>query len=193
MANMMGMESRLGPEGADIGANIGKILGMDLGFISFIPQMFMQVSGLMGKVMDVEFILVRMGVDMLANLSGGSSTALAIAISGNAYESFSSHIDIQVSYLEMGTHMLENILRTRCMDSASIVLPMGIGMEESGMREARQAAEKAYDVARIDEKVNRAVAAANNAVNAARVAVFKAVQKQMHHSNSKDSIPLAIV
>ncbi|KAK9184343.1 hypothetical protein WN943_024691 [Citrus x changshan-huyou] len=84
----------------------------------------------------------------------------------------------------MGTHMLENILRTRCMDSASIILPMGI---------ARQAAEKAYDVARIDEKVNRAVAAANNAVNAARVAVFKAVQKQMHLSNSKDSIPLAIV
>ncbi|XP_024034131.1 uncharacterized protein LOC18035663 isoform X2 [Citrus clementina] len=109
MANMMGMESRLGPEGADIGANMGKILGMDLGFISFIPQMFMQVSGLMGKVMDVEFILVRMGVNMLANLSGGSSTALAIAIS-------------------------ENILRTKCMDSASIVLPMGIGMEESGMR-----------------------------------------------------------
>ena len=81
----MGTESRLGPEGADIGANIGKILGMDLGFISFIPQMFMQVSGLMGKVIDVEFILVRMGVDMLANLSGRSSTALAIAISGNVF------------------------------------------------------------------------------------------------------------
>lgn len=60
-------------------------------------------------------------------------------------------------------------------------------------QEARQAAKKAYDVARIDERVNRAVAVANNAVNAARVAVFKAVQKQMHHSNSKDSIPLAIV
>ncbi|KAH9727057.1 morn repeat-containing protein 1 [Citrus sinensis] len=58
-------------------------------------------------------------------------------------------------------------------------------------KEARQAAEKANDVARIDEKVNRAVAAANNAINAARVAVFKAVQKQMHHSNNKDSIPLA--
>lgn len=44
-------------------------------------------------------------------------------------------------------------------------------------QEARQAAEKAYDVARIDEKVNRAVAAANDAVNAARVAVFKAPYK----------------
>lgn len=116
MENMMDMESRLGPEGADIEANIGKALGMDLGFIGFIPEMFMQVSGLMGRVMDVEFILVRMGADMLANLSGGSSMALAITIS------------------EMGTHMLENILRTRCMDLVSIVLPMGIGMKEPGMR-----------------------------------------------------------
>ncbi|KAK9228204.1 hypothetical protein WN944_021153 [Citrus x changshan-huyou] len=37
MANMMDMESRLRAEGADIGANVGKALGMDLGFIGFIP------------------------------------------------------------------------------------------------------------------------------------------------------------
>ena len=36
--------------------------------------------------------------------------------------------------LEMGTHILENILRTRCMDLVSILLQMGIGMREPGMR-----------------------------------------------------------
>ncbi|KAK9209581.1 hypothetical protein WN944_001948 [Citrus x changshan-huyou] len=38
MANMMDMESRLRAEGADIGINVGKALGMDLGFIGFIPN-----------------------------------------------------------------------------------------------------------------------------------------------------------
>jgi len=47
-------------------------------------------------------------------------------------------------------------------------------------QEARRAAEKAYDVAKVDERVNRAVAAANRAANAARVASVKAVQNQMH-------------
>ena len=60
-------------------------------------------------------------------------------------------------------------------------------------QEARRAAEKAYDVAKVDERVNRAVTAANRAANAARVAAVKAVQKQMHHNNSKDGIPLPIV
>ncbi|GAY60004.1 hypothetical protein CUMW_198720 [Citrus unshiu] len=129
-----------------------------------------EVSGLLGRVIDMEFILVRMGVDMLANSSGGPSMALSITIS------------------EMGTHMLENILRTRYMDLVSIVLPMGINMEEPGIREAQQAAEKACDVAKVDEKVNRAAAAAGRAVNAAKVAAFKAVQKQTHHNNSKDNI-----
>lgn len=63
----------------------------------------------------------------------------------------------------------------------------------NAVQEARRAAEKAYDVAKVDERVNRAVAAANRAANAARVAAVKAVQKQMHHNNSKDSIPLPIV
>ncbi|KAK9232671.1 hypothetical protein WN943_022919 [Citrus x changshan-huyou] len=110
----------------------------------------------------------------------------------------------------MGTHMLENILRTRYMDLVSIVLPMGINMEEPGIRvedkgleykhsemgkpnlEAQRAAEKAYDVAKVDEKVNRVVAAANRVVNATRVAAFKTVQKQTHHNNSKDNIPFLL-
>lgn len=48
-----------------------------------------------------------------------------------------------------------------------------------GNQEARRAAERAYDVARVDERVNRVVAAANRSANAARVAAVKAVQKQM--------------
>ncbi|XP_038682921.1 uncharacterized protein LOC119983323 isoform X2 [Tripterygium wilfordii] len=50
----------------------------------------------------------------------------------------------------------------------------------NAVQEARRTAEKAYDVAKVDERVNRAVAAANRAANAARVAAVKAVQKQMH-------------
>lgn len=60
-------------------------------------------------------------------------------------------------------------------------------------QEARRAAEKAYDVAKVDERVNRAVAAANRAANAARVAAIKAVQKQMHHKPNSDSLPIPMV
>ncbi|CAK9133476.1 unnamed protein product [Ilex paraguariensis] len=47
----------------------------------------------------------------------------------------------------------------------------------NAVQEARRAAEKSYDVAKVDERVNRAVAAANRAANAARVAAVKGVQK----------------
>lgn len=83
MANTTDMEWRLGQEGADIEGNTGKGSGMDLEFIGSILVMFMQESGPMGRVMDVEFILVRMGADMLVNLSGESNMALAITILGN--------------------------------------------------------------------------------------------------------------
>lgn len=56
----------------------------------------------------------------------------------------------------------------------------------NAVQEARRSAEKAYDVAKVDERVNRAVAAANRAANAARVAAVKAVQKQMHHGTKHD-------
>ncbi|KAF8379165.1 hypothetical protein HHK36_028594 [Tetracentron sinense] len=61
----------------------------------------------------------------------------------------------------------------------------------NAVQEARRGAEKAYDVARVDERVNKAVAAANKAANAARVAAVKAVQKRMHQNN--DNIPIPYV
>ncbi|RZC29211.1 hypothetical protein D0Y65_000982 [Glycine soja] len=65
---------------------------------------------------------------------------------------------------------------------------IGVNLED---KEARQAAEKAYDMAKVDEGVNRAVAASNRAANAARVAAVKAVQKQNYHVNSESfSIPV---
>ncbi|KAI3683156.1 hypothetical protein L1987_83656 [Smallanthus sonchifolius] len=60
----------------------------------------------------------------------------------------------------------------------------------NAIQEARRAAEKAYDVAKVDERVSRAVAAANRAANAARVAAIKAVQKQMHHRHNSDGLPI---
>ncbi|OIW01333.1 hypothetical protein TanjilG_10494 [Lupinus angustifolius] len=74
------------------------------------------------------------------------------------------------------------------------VSPVGVYHSKvlNAVQEARRAAEKAYDVAKVDERVNRAVAAANRAANAARVAAVKAVQKQMHHVNH-ESFPIPIV
>lgn len=48
------------------------------------------------------------------------------------------------------------------------------------VQEARRAAEKAFEVPRVDDRVNKSVAAANKAATAARVAAVKAVQKRMH-------------
>lgn len=47
------------------------------------------------------------------------------------------------------------------------------------MQAARKAAENAIHLQQVDEQVNRAVAAANRAATAARVAAVKAVQNQM--------------
>lgn len=44
---------------------------------------------------------------------------------------------------------------------------------------ARKAAQQAVLLPRVDERVNRAVAAANRAATAARVAAIKAVQNRM--------------
>ncbi|KAJ9171152.1 hypothetical protein P3X46_014554 [Hevea brasiliensis] len=62
----------------------------------------------------------------------------------------------------------------------------------NAVQEARRAVERAYDVAKVDERVNKAAAAANRAANAARVAAVKAVQKQMHHNNNNDNIPIPV-
>ncbi|KAL4339413.1 hypothetical protein GQ457_08G023500 [Hibiscus cannabinus] len=60
----------------------------------------------------------------------------------------------------------------------------------NAIQEARRAGEKAYDVAKVDERVNKAVAAANKAATAARVIAVKAVQKQMGHNNYNDNTPI---
>lgn len=52
----------------------------------------------------------------------------------------------------------------------------------SAVQEARGAAERAYEAAKIDDRVSKAIAAANKAANAARVASVKAVQNQMRHN-----------
>ncbi|XP_071701654.1 uncharacterized protein [Rutidosis leptorrhynchoides] len=61
------------------------------------------------------------------------------------------------------------------------------------VQEARRIAEKALAVADVDERVNRAVTAANRAANAARVAAVKAVQNRMHHDNNHNDLSLDVV
>ncbi|EEF45048.1 conserved hypothetical protein [Ricinus communis] len=62
----------------------------------------------------------------------------------------------------------------------------------NAVQEARRAAEKAYGVAKVDDRINKTVAAANKAANASRVAAVKAVQVQMYH-NSNDGAPTPFV
>ncbi|KAK6947489.1 MORN motif, partial [Dillenia turbinata] len=70
--------------------------------------------------------------------------------------------------------------------------PYAVGHSKvlNAVQEARQAAEKAYDVTKVDERVNRAVAAANRSASAARVTAVKAVQRRMHHNGNNDEPPL---
>lgn len=109
---MMGMALRHGRRGAAIAGSIGTASGTGLGCIGFTLVMSMLGSGLMGKVMGVEFTLARMGAAMLGNSSGVSNMALVITIS------------------EMGTYTLESILRTKCMVLESTNLEMDIGIRE---------------------------------------------------------------
>ncbi|KAK4338173.1 hypothetical protein RND71_042660 [Anisodus tanguticus] len=61
------------------------------------------------------------------------------------------------------------------------------------VQEARQAAEKAVNVTKVDERAKRAVAAANKSATAARVAAVKAVQNQMHQNGDSCHSPLSLV
>ncbi|XP_057455756.1 phosphatidylinositol 4-phosphate 5-kinase 9-like [Lotus japonicus] len=75
------------------------------------------------------------------------------------------------------------------------VSPVGVNHSKvlNVVQEARRAAQKAYDVGKVDERVNRAVAGANRAANAARVAAVKAAQRQMHNNVNRESLPIPIV
>ena len=48
-------------------------------------------------------------------------------------------------------------------------------------------------MAKVDERVNKAVALSNKSANAARVAAVKAVQNQMHHKDNNGDVPMQIV
>ncbi|CAM9001829.1 unnamed protein product [Rhodiola kirilowii] len=56
----------------------------------------------------------------------------------------------------------------------------------NAVQEAQQAAEKAFYAPKLDERVSKAVAAANKAANAARVSAVKAVQKRADLNNGRD-------
>lgn len=112
----MAMGSKLGREEAGIEASIDRDFGTDSGCTGFTLAMFMLGSGLMGRVMAVEFIHAKMGAVMLGSSSGVLNTGLVTTIS------------------EMGTHTLENILLTRCTALGFINLPMGTATRGPGMR-----------------------------------------------------------
>ncbi|KAF9623369.1 hypothetical protein IFM89_001289 [Coptis chinensis] len=92
-------------------------------------------------------------------------------------------------------HWQNGILDIPSTQNIHPVSPIAVNHSKvlNAVQEARRAAEKAYDVGRVDERVNKAVAAANKAANAARVAAVKAVQKRMHHHHHNDELPLPIV
>ncbi|XP_028804725.1 uncharacterized protein LOC114759679 [Neltuma alba] len=75
-----------------------------------------------------------------------------------------------------------------------LLSPVGVNHSKvlNAVQEAWRAADKAYDVAKADERVNRAVAAANKAANAARVASVKAVQKRIHHHSASNENSISI-
>lgn len=60
-------------------------------------------------------------------------------------------------------------------------------------QEARVVAEKAATAAKVEEKVNIAVAAANKAATAARVAAVRAVQNQMRPQNGNVDITVPVI
>ncbi|KAL6125779.1 hypothetical protein ACLB2K_073833 [Fragaria x ananassa] len=93
-------------------------------------------------------------------------------------------------------HWQNGVLDVPSTQNATIpVSPVAVNHSKvlNAVQEARIVAEKAYDVAKVDERVNRAVVAANRAANAARVAAVKAVQKQMQHNSSTNNIPIPVV
>lgn len=61
------------------------------------------------------------------------------------------------------------------------------------VQEARQAAEKAINVPKVDERAKRAVSSANKSATAARVAAVKAVQNQIHQNGDSCHSPLSVV
>eukprot|EP01018_Ginkgo_biloba_P029215 Gb_23248 [translate_table: standard] len=74
------------------------------------------------------------------------------------------------------------VLETHSTQNPQTGLTKGVNHSKvlNAVQEARCAAGKAFEVPRVDDRVNKAIAAANKAATAARVAAVKAVQKRMH-------------
>nr|GEV66030.1 putative MORN motif protein [Tanacetum cinerariifolium] len=97
--------------------------------------------------------------------------------------------DTQSGYWDNGVLTISTSQDTSQAGSSSTTISHAKVLKS--VQEARRIAEKAVAVADMDERVNRAVTAANRAANAARVAAVKAVQNRMH--DVIDDRPLEIV
>ncbi|XP_059443885.1 uncharacterized protein LOC132175836 isoform X2 [Corylus avellana] len=89
-------------------------------------------------------------------------------------------------------HWQNGVLDMPCTQLAHPESPYAVNYTKV-LSAVQRAAEKAFEVGKMDERVNKAVAAANKAATAARVAAVKAVQNQMHPSNSNDGTPILSV
>ncbi|KAK4797334.1 hypothetical protein SAY86_029660 [Trapa natans] len=85
-------------------------------------------------------------------------------------------------------HWQNGVLEVPSKPSTEVGSPHGLIHSKvlNAVQEARQAVERAYKVARVEGRVNKAVAAANRSANAARVAAVKAVQSQRYQDSTKD-------
>ncbi|KAH7433718.1 hypothetical protein KP509_07G082800 [Ceratopteris richardii] len=87
--------------------------------------------------------------------------------------------EIQAGYWHAG------MLQTPSTHNAAVGANTAVNHSEvlHVVQEARRAAAKSYEVPHVDDRVNKAVAAANRAAMAARVAAVKAVQNKMPDSS----------
>ncbi|CAA7406736.1 unnamed protein product [Spirodela intermedia] len=92
-------------------------------------------------------------------------------------------------------HWRSGVLDTPSTGDSLSTTPVAINHSKvlNAVQEARGAAERAFNVPRVDDRVNKAVAAANKAACAARVAAVKAVQKRVPGSGGDPAAPLVIV
>uniref|UniRef100_A0A803MT47 Uncharacterized protein n=1 Tax=Chenopodium quinoa TaxID=63459 RepID=A0A803MT47_CHEQI len=93
--------------------------------------------------------------------------------------------EAQSGYWQNGL-LVKASCQTQLPDSLFSAYPCKVSI---AIQKARQASERAYKVKSVDNRVNKVVATANRAANAARVAAVKAVQTRMHKGiDSKTSL-----
>ncbi|XP_038976875.1 phosphatidylinositol 4-phosphate 5-kinase 5-like [Phoenix dactylifera] len=208
MGSMMGMGWRAGQGGADTGDNTGWVCVMDSGCISSIMEIAMPGSGSAGRAMGVEcqtcsdgscyvgeFMCgVKHGLgyyhfrsDEISNGDEYSGEYFGDKIHGFGVYHFANGHCYVGSWHEgrrqgFGTYTFRNgEMRSGEWDCGVLKIPLlpSDPAAQRAVQAARKAAENAVLLARVDEQVNKAVAAANRAAIAARVAAVKAIQNQM--------------